>query len=89
MATGHVNPGYKKIVSQFNSAIQNPTGHPRPPVFDKQELEDIKSRSRDVWSLKDNSLTTYGWYFNEPQIKEKAELRPSSPSRRNNPHPKL
>lgn len=89
MTTGHANPGYKNIVSRFNSAIQNPTGHPRRPVFDKQELEDIKSRSRDVWSLKDNSLTTYGWYFNEPQIKERAELRPCSPTRRNNPHPSL
>lgn len=89
MTTGHVNPGYRNIVSRFNSAIQNPTGHPRRAVFDKQELEDIKSRSKDVWSLKDNSLTTYGWYFNEPQIKEKAELRPCSPTRRNNPHPKL
>ncbi|CAF0750678.1 unnamed protein product [Brachionus calyciflorus] len=89
MTTGHVNPGYNDIVSRFNSAIQNPSGSPRRPFLDKQELEEIKSRSRDVWSVKDNSLTTYGWYFDDPRIKEKAELRPSSPSRRNNPHPKL
>lgn len=89
MTTGHVNPGYEKVVSSCNLALDNPTGSRLPFRVDKEELEAIKLKARSVWATKDNFETTYGFHYREPQIKQPAGLRPSSPSRRNNPHPKL
>lgn len=89
MTTGHVNPGYHKVVSRFKSALENPTGSQRNAKFDLAELDQIRLRARSVWSVKDKSQTTYGFYHNDPLIKEKAEKRPSSPTRQNNPHPHL
>lgn len=87
MATGHLNPGYNRIVTKFSSAINNPTGEKRPLEVNRADLDAIRAKSREVWSMKDNSETTYGFYFGDPLIKEKTNLRPTSPTRRNNPHP--
>jgi len=88
MATGHMNPGYQGIVTRFKSATLNPSGKRLPLVIDKNELENIKAQAKSAWSVKDTSQTTYGFYHCDPLIKEKRSLRPVSPTRRNNPHPK-
>jgi hypothetical protein len=89
MTTGHMNPGYRDIVARFRSANVNPTGKRTRLVVDQNELDDIKNKTRSVWSAKDNSETTYGHFHCEPKLSEKASLRPTSPSRRNNPHPHM
>lgn len=87
MATGHLNPGYNRVVTKFKSALSNPSGEPQNPKINQSELDEIRMKARHVWSAKDNSETTYGYYFSDPMIKQKANLRPTSPTRRNNPHP--
>jgi hypothetical protein len=89
MTTGHLVPGYKNIVTRFRSANANPTGNRTRLTIDNDELEHIKSQSRLVWSAKDTSETTYGHYHCDPAIKERTTLRPTSPGRRNNPHPHM
>ena len=88
MTTGHVNPGYNRIVTRFKSANSNPSGINRKLVLDYNELEDIKNRSKAIWSAKDNSETTYGYFHCEPKL-DVAIPRPISANRRNNPHPHL
>jgi len=56
---------------------------------DQNELTAIKLNAKKIWSQKDKEETTYAHYFKEPEVKEKTPLRPSSPTRRNNPHPSL
>lgn len=87
MATGHLNPGYDRVVTRFSSALENPTGERRSFRPNQHELDDIRKNARDVWSLKDTSETTYKHFFADPLIKKRTHLRPSSPTRRNNPHP--
>ena len=89
MATGHINPGYDSIVSRFKTALENPSGARNPPILNQTELADIRARSRSAWAARDTSETTYVHFFREPAIKEKAPLRPTSPTRRNNPHPDM
>ena len=89
MTTGHLNPGYNQVVSQCKTAISNPSGKNVRQKFNLDELEQIKAHSKSVWSTKDTSETTYGWYHGDPLIKEQPNVRPSSPTRRNNPHPHL
>jgi hypothetical protein len=54
-----------------------------------EELESIRAQSRLIWSRPDTSLTTHGHYFADPEQNERTFLRPTSPGRRHNPHPKL
>jgi hypothetical protein len=84
-----MNPGYRSIVTRFKSANVNPAGNRTKLVIDHDELEQIKNKTRQVWSAKDNSETTYGHFHSEPKLSDKARLRPTSPNRRNNPHPHL
>jgi hypothetical protein len=92
MTTGHLNPGYNNYVSGLKSALSNPSGAAAPArrrhLPAKEELEEIKANSRSVWSIKDNSETTYGYYFDRPKKVDQPPFRPSSPTRLNNPHPK-
>ena len=85
MVTGHLNPGYKKI---FTKLSIDPEPYLNPKPIDRDLLENIRSKSTYIWSKQDNSETTYGYYFSPPAIKSRPEMRPVSPSRRNNPHPK-
>ena len=89
MTTGHVNPGYNQVVTRCKTALANPSGAYARQKFNFDELEQIKAQSKAVWSVKDTSETTYGWYHGDPLIKEKTNVRPSSPTRKNNPHPHL
>jgi hypothetical protein len=54
-----------------------------------EELDSIRARSRSIWLRPDNSLTTHGHFFTDPEQIERTLLRPTSASRRHNPHPKL
>lgn len=55
----------------------------------EDELETIRARSRLIWSRPDVSLTTHGYFYADPEQKDRTALRPTSVTRRNNPHPKL
>lgn len=88
MTAGHLNPGYGKIVTRNTLALSNPNCDKKLLNSNELHLETIKSKARNVWSTKDSSETTYGFYFSDPLIKDREALRPSSPTRRNNPHPK-
>jgi hypothetical protein len=87
MATGHINPGYTNVVTRFKSALANPSGARRRIDLNLSELNEIRSRAKSAWSIKDESETTYGHYFKDPVIKDPMPVRPSSPTRLNNPHP--
>ena len=90
MTTGHLNPGYKHIVSRILTEANN-DAETRPAVLNRVELDRIKAKARSVWSAKSNAETTYGAYHDSkpPFEVDVAVPRPSSPTRRNNPHPHL
>lgn len=88
MTAGHLNPGYNRIVTKHALAINNPSGTRAARLnLNQVDLENIRTKSRDVWSEQDTSETTYGYFFRDPAIKDRENLRPTSPTRRNNPHP--
>ena len=89
MATGHVDPGYSRVVSRCRTAINNPSGKRTQPKINNDELEQIRAQARNVWLTKDTSETTYGHYHKEPVnlIQDILTKRPTSPTRKNNPHP--
>ena len=89
MATGHINPGYNNIITKLKLFKDNQSAHLNKPKLNHDELEDIKAKAKAAWSVKDKSETTYGYFHSDPQIKEKTGMRPTSPTRRNNPHPHL
>ena len=88
MTTGHVNPGYENLVSGMTAAMSNPSGSPSKPQFNSSELQEIRNRARSVWSGKDTSETTYGYFHTDPKKISQVRTRPTSPTRLNNPHPK-
>lgn len=59
MTTGHPNAGYDKIVTRFELALNNPSGARANFKPNKEELKDIMSKSKSLWSVKD----TYGLFF--------------------------
>lgn len=87
MTTGHPNAGYDKIVTRFELALNNPSGARANFKPNKEELKDIMSKSKSLWSVKDTYETTYGSSYRDYEFKEKPFVRPSSPTRKNNPHP--
>jgi hypothetical protein len=89
MATGHINPGYEDVVTRFRLALRNPSGARCTVEPQKLEMAEIRARARSAWAIKDLSATTYGHFHSDPVIKEAAQLRPTSPTRRNNPHPEM
>lgn len=86
MTTGHINSGYGDIVSKNSLALDNPRGFRTPFNKNTQQLKEIKEKAKNVWSVKDNFQTTYGRYHGYHKY-DKQIYRPSSPSRKNNPHP--
>lgn len=87
--TGHPNAGYNNIVSKLNLALNNPSGAKTLARINKEELNDIKAKAKGIWSVAVNDTyeTTYGNAFRGQDLKEKMVVRPSSPTRKNNPHP--
>lgn len=86
MTIGHPNAGYDEIVSKFKLGLDNPTGARAQFKRNNEELADIREAAKAVWSAKDNFQTTYSRYHG-PHKHEGKLYRPSSPSRKNNPHP--
>lgn len=87
MTIGHPNAGYTDAVTKHRLALNNPTGARTAFKKSPEELADIKKSAKEVWSAKDNYETTYGRYHG-PHKYDKQIYRPSSPERKNNPHPK-
>ena len=95
MVSGHLNPGYGRIVTRCSLAVNNPEAspdhHQKQQLVDRAILDDIRARAAQAWSRKDESETTYGFYFSDPALaikNSRPNVRPTSPTRRNNPHPK-
>jgi len=86
MTTGHLNAGYEEIVSQNKLALNNPSGARTAFQRKADELKDIRDAAKAVWADRDNYETTYGRYHKQHDY-DKQIYRPSSPSRKNNPHP--
>ena len=57
--------------------------------MDTETLENIREKAKNTWLLKDREPTTYGHHFNDEKYKghPPSLIRPTSPSRRNKPHP--
>lgn len=60
-------------------------------TLSKYELDDIKNTANKIWKSKDDikALTTYEYSYSNPNLNERQYTRPTSPTRRNNPHPPL
>lgn len=86
MTIGHPNAGYDDIVAKYKLALDNPKGQRTPFQRNTEELKDIREAAKAVWSQKDNFQTTYSRYHG-PHKYDKQIYRPSSPTRKNNPHP--
>ena len=59
MTTGHPNAGYDQIVSRFKLALDNPSGNRTITKTNKDELQEIMAKSKEIWATKDTS----GSYF--------------------------
>ncbi|XP_074650740.1 uncharacterized protein LOC141905672 [Tubulanus polymorphus] len=99
MATGHLNPGYKDPVSRlrrsksaipFGSKADAELNNLMKPL-DGNVLDEIRRQARETWSRPSTSATTYNDFHNEAYLKNhvQANTRPTSPSRKNKPHPPL
>jgi hypothetical protein len=86
MPIGHPNAGYDEVVTKLKLGLQNPTGSRTQFKKPQEQLEDIRKAAKDMWAVKDNFETTSGWYH-RPYKQEELLRRPSSPERKNNPHP--
>ncbi|XP_064608999.1 uncharacterized protein LOC135473110 [Liolophura sinensis] len=92
MATGHAMPGYGDPTRRSKSAFpySSRTGSPvrvTPPSVSHEELSRIKEEARLMWTPTERAETTYGLHFTQKSVAVKAVCRPTSPTRRNNPHP--
>ncbi|XP_022322787.2 uncharacterized protein LOC111124221 [Crassostrea virginica] len=98
MPTGHVLPGYGQPVTYLRRAksaypldktkikeyaIQN------VPAPERNELLRIKSQARDQWMGLDRAATTYDFQFQYKYLDKPTQSRPTSPTRKNKPHPPL
>ena len=59
MTTGHPNAGYDQLVSRFKLALDNPSGNRTITKTNKDELQEIMAKSKEIWAAKDIS----GSYF--------------------------
>ncbi|ESO90676.1 hypothetical protein LOTGIDRAFT_233686 [Lottia gigantea] len=95
MATGHILPGYGNPVSRLRRVRH--VGYPiendwllkmkQETNLDRSEFEMIRAKARHVWSKPDREKTTYRFHYNGDEIGSLVPRRPTSPTRRNNPHP--
>lgn len=94
----HPNPGYGDCISKFRRAR---TAYPavgrryiEPSYMKRNEdefiLEELKQKAFDIWSGSQNDKeTTYQNQFSCSQTIQQPMKRPSSVTRKNNPHPPL
>ena len=93
----HPNPGYGNYESGIHRAVQQPqllnsynyredtsAGSMAPLA----ELSQIKDWSRNVWSARDRSETTYQFQYPEKSLIEPTPSVPTEDQRVNKPHPK-
>jgi hypothetical protein len=96
MSTGHVLPGrypvtdLRRARSAYPIALAGQDPDNSVPL-DECTLSDIRRQARDMWSLPDREMTTYNSFHNEDQLQGHAApfSRPTSPTRKNKPHPPL
>lgn len=98
MATGHLLPGFGDPVTNLRRAK---TAFPMDktkireyallnvPRPDIRELGHIRESARQVWSAKPTYSTSYSCHFEGRQLDEHTRSRPTSPTRKNKPHPPL
>lgn len=91
----HVLSGYGAPVSKLRRARS--AGYPldkqtlleiaQRTHLERQQFDAIRSNARSLWSYPEDNETSYDNHFKERPADELQELRPSSPTRRNRPHP--
>lgn len=98
MPTGHVLPGYGQPVTYLRRAK---SAYPldktklkeyaafNVPAPERNELLRIKSQARDQWMGLDRAATTYDFQFQCRDLDQPTKSRPTSPTRKNKPHPPL
>lgn len=98
MPTGHVLPGYGQPVTYLRRAK---SAYPldkskikeyaaqNVPAPERNELLRIKSQARDQWLGLDRAATTYDFQFKYRNLDQPTQSRPTSPTRKNKPHPPL
>lgn len=98
MPTGHVLPGYGQPVTYLRRAK---SAYPldkskikeyaaqNVPAPERNELLRIKSQARDQWMGLDRAATTYDFQFKYRNLDQPTQSRPTSPTRKNKPHPPL
>lgn len=98
MPTGHVLPGYGQPVTYLRRAK---SAYPldkskikeyaaqNVPAPERNELLRIKSQARDQWLCLDRAATTYDFQFKYRNLDQPTQSRPTSPTRKNKPHPPL
>lgn len=98
MPTGHVLPGYGQPVTYLRRAK---SAYPldkskikeyaaqNVPAPERNELLRIKSQARDQWLGLDRAATTYDFQFKYRNLDHPTQSRPTSPTRKNKPHPPL
>lgn len=98
MPTGHVLPGYGQPVTYLRRAK---SAYPldkskikeyaaqNVPAPERNELLRIKSQARDQWMGLDRAATTYDFQFQYRNLDQPTQSRPTSPTRKNKPHPPL
>lgn len=97
MATGHILPGYGDPVSKLRRVRS--AGYPldrktlvgiqQSTKVPPEELESIRNNARRLWCYPQLQETSYGQHFAERPADEMMQLRPTSSTRRNKPHPSL
>ncbi|XP_061189356.1 uncharacterized protein LOC133197374 [Saccostrea echinata] len=98
MPTGHVLPGYGQPVTYLRRAK---SAYPldktkikeyavlNVPAPDRNELLRIKNQAKNQWMGLDRSATTYDFQFKPKYLDQPTPSRPTSPTRKNKPHPPL
>lgn len=96
MTTGHILPGRHPVTDLRRAKSAYPLGlnsedYETALSLDQGTLGAIRSRARDLWSVPDREQTTYNFFHNEEQLQGHAPpfSRPTSPTRKNKPHPPL
>ncbi|XP_064636760.1 uncharacterized protein LOC135493377 [Lineus longissimus] len=92
MATGHIVPGRYPISDLRRAKSAHPLGlKDFDAPMDQGTLAQIRRQARDLWSMPDREKTTYNFFHNEDQLQGHAPpfSRPTSPTRKNKPHPPL
>lgn len=98
MPTGHVLPGYGQPVTYLRRAksaypldksMIKEYAAQNVPAPERNELLRIKSQARDQWLGLDRAATTYDFQFKYRNLDQPTQSRPTSPTRKNKPHPPL